>query len=355
MCNSLTKACETCGRVSKQRIACRDFTKQQDQAKKSFFGRFFHRDVKRKDCGKIIPYSVGVATCEKCTLGSGRLRVHPVGNGAMRVQLSTFEDEFRAQRKQAARESLKKAERHALYKMKKQHHNHEIVDAKPSVWLPNLYHHPETMARKETYGRPPAVAPRIDPTRPSKSRSGQGPSREGQLKAAGVLSLSATRTPVFGDSKPLLKPVIPAPVHVAPSSRVHVMPTPVVSVVPPPTKRELLRKKGKVHRTIPPRLPPTPLPEWQIYLNAMKLAEKNAPTESEKVAAMMKFSPERRARPGEPPCRYVIEEKEPAFRQFGKSFGIVPSSPMSDTGSDVSFFCADSKRIAAQLSVRYGR
>lgn len=80
------------------------------------------------------------------------------------------DENFRQERLDAARESLKKATGGTL--KPKGYRRHETISAQASVWVPDYYHHPRTAAAVESYAsrsnRPPPVAPPRVPLRPER-------------------------------------------------------------------------------------------------------------------------------------------------------------------------------------------
>ncbi|RYP73740.1 hypothetical protein DL771_003453 [Monosporascus sp. 5C6A] len=198
----------------------------------------------------------------------------------------------------------------------------------------------------------------------------------------GVLSVSASRTQALGHAPPLAKPTEPAPTHqYQPRYAAHVAllphavglpprpsqarrqgsssqptassysvreaalaPTPARAVTPPEVlvsigassqgkepepSPQLRRKQAKTHLNIrnqPLNIIPAPLPEYQVYLNAMpSLTGGGSSIKAEQ-------RPTRQAGARVPPKRL-------ALASLGKAIGIEPSSPLSDDGSDLSFVC----------------
>ncbi|RYP38133.1 hypothetical protein DL767_002650 [Monosporascus sp. MG133] len=198
----------------------------------------------------------------------------------------------------------------------------------------------------------------------------------------GVLSVSASRTPAFGYAPPLAKPMEPAPTHqYRPRYAAHVallppavgLPprplqarrqgsssqptassysvreaalalTPARAVAPPEvlvgvggfsqgkepeSSPHLRRKQAKTHLNIrnqPLSIIPAPLPEYQVYLNAMPSLTGGGSS----IRAEQRPTRQAAAR---------VQPKRLALASLGKAIGSEPSSPFSDDGSDLSFVC----------------
>ncbi|RYP51458.1 hypothetical protein DL768_003244 [Monosporascus sp. mg162] len=198
----------------------------------------------------------------------------------------------------------------------------------------------------------------------------------------GMLNVSASRTPAFGYAPPLAKPMEPAPTYqYRPRYAAHVAllppavglpqrpwqarrrgsssqptassysvreaalaPTPARAVAPPEVLvgiggssqgkepesiPHLRRKQAKTHLNIrnqPLSIIPAPLPEYQVYLNAMPSLTGG------KLSIKAEQRPARRA-------AARVQPKILALASLGKVIGSEPSSPFSDDGSDLSFVC----------------
>ncbi|KAI1400346.1 hypothetical protein F4819DRAFT_509374 [Hypoxylon fuscum] len=183
MCHDWYQEYTGCGHVSRKLINCPAHHKQQSLTK-GFLGRLFHGGMnKQKDCGRVIPhYANPMPFCPECSIRDERLRAKYVGGGAFRVYrpVLVYDDDddddddsfrrpfqgYREKRKEVSRRSLERSERYSPQCHSKS--DHTAVNDKPSVWLPGLYSHPQSFARRETYGRAAAAAPPVSPTRPGK-------------------------------------------------------------------------------------------------------------------------------------------------------------------------------------------
>ncbi|RYP23949.1 hypothetical protein DL765_000835 [Monosporascus sp. GIB2] len=404
MCIQTVQSYKECGHYSASTVKCPTYHKQQGSTR-GFFGFLFGKSAKGKDCGRLVHHYAGPtqAFCEKCVVtSSGSLHGRQVGHGAIVIQKSTVDEDFRKDRKTPAREP----------RTDKRGCKHRVVNSQSSVWLPDIYHAPGKFAQTEAYRRAPAKASPVSPLKTSgssrakalhKTSSAKQPSqktdrdkrhkpRGSHLEDSydyrhhedtpGVISVSARRTPAFGYAPPLAKPREPAPTHqYRPRYAAHVAllppavglpprpwqarrqgsnsqptassysvreaahaPTPARVVAPPkvpmgiggsPKGKEpessphLRRKQAKTHLNIrnqPLGITPAPLPEYQVYLNAMPSLTGRGPS----------IKAEQR------PTRQAVARAQPkrlALASLGKAIGIEPSSPFSDNGSDLSFVC----------------
>ncbi|RYP82826.1 hypothetical protein DL769_001523 [Monosporascus sp. CRB-8-3] len=202
----------------------------------------------------------------------------------------------------------------------------------------------------------------------------------------GVLSVSASRTPAFGYAPPLAKPTEPAPTHQYRSryaAHVALLPpavglpprpsqarrqgsssqptassysvreaalsaTPARAVAPPEvlvsigssfqgkepeSSPHLRRKQAKTHLNIRNQtlgIIQAPLPEYQVYLNAMPSLTGGGSS----VKAEQRPTHQAAGR---------IQPKRVVLANLGKAIGIEPSSSFSDAGSDLSFVCRGSR------------
>ncbi|KAI1499635.1 hypothetical protein F5X99DRAFT_270251 [Biscogniauxia marginata] len=380
-----------CCHVDTKLAHCPSYHKQQSSGK-GLFG-FLFKKRKKEDCGRVIPHYIKVdAFCQACTIKNASLKTRNIGDGAFKVQRSIVEDDFRDARKQTAKESISKTARHDRHGKK---HSHEVIIIKPSVWIPDLYHHPQTMGKHEKYAREAAPAPPVS-SRPAKSSLRQSSSHnspekrkkcttrdghlkrnyayEGHMAAPGTLSVSADRTPAFGNSEPLRIPAQPVPAYqyrgkfaanapsLPPACRLPPLPLAMqkaTSSKPPRPIREsgvagttgsrtqypgLRRKEGRIYNIVPaaptPRAP-VPVPEYQVYLNAMSFAAEQSPSDTQKLAKLMHNSP-LKARPN---SRHQHAKEEPRRSALQNLMGRSSTSKPSDDSSDVSFVCQDAKKL----------
>ncbi|RWA11919.1 hypothetical protein EKO27_g3222 [Xylaria grammica] len=168
MCIKTYKYFSRCDHVTTTLTTCPTYHKQQ-AATGGFFGSLFRRSVKKKkDCGKVVPHHLqNEAYCQACSVKRERFRARELGQGALRVRKQGLQEVFQEERKEAART--------ALHKVKKQWRksNHDVIHVESSVWLANLYDHPETLAKKDAYAREAACAPAFSPPTHEKSAAGE--------------------------------------------------------------------------------------------------------------------------------------------------------------------------------------
>ncbi|KAI0599330.1 hypothetical protein F4775DRAFT_600154 [Biscogniauxia sp. FL1348] len=349
---------------------------------------------KKQDCGKAVPYYVELESfCQACTPGNSSSRTKDAGYGAFRAQRPTVEDEYRNARKLAAKESYKAA-KHSRPGKK---HNHEVISVKPSVWLPDLYHHPETIARSEKYAREPAPAPPVPPL-PEKSSRRKASSHDSARKGAKStapkghssknyeynrhsaapepLRINANRTPASGNSKPLSRLADPSPTYhhrgksagntssLPPAGGLPQMssrarpgaaggkpprpPRPSVPLHEPSDTEstrygekhpKLRHKDGRIYNVAAVRAPKVPVPEYQVYLNAMSYVAEKSPSNKQKLA---RTTPESQLK-AQPNPRHRHTKEEPRRSALQTFMG--RSSANKDDGSDASFVCQDSRKL----------
>lgn len=211
-----------CDHINTALVTCPTYHKQQASAK-GFFGSLFRRNIRtRKNCGRVIPSELRFdAYCDSCSVKKQHLRGDEVGQGALEVRKQDFQEIFQEERKEAARNALHKVEKERHHLRSKKTSNHDVIHVKSSVWLNDLYYHPETLARKEAYAREAVRAPPVSQhqpmwdrkpadTRPKTStatiqeRHG-GKQREVKTKGEWM--------PAYGTEKPLRRPLPPATAH----------------------------------------------------------------------------------------------------------------------------------------------
>ncbi|KAI0858411.1 hypothetical protein F4860DRAFT_317969 [Xylaria cubensis] len=156
-----------CDHVHTSITPCPTYHKEQESAK-GILGCLFGRNTrKRNNCGKIVPHHLQSGTyCQACTVRNEHFSAQGVGNGALKVRQHGFREISHERNKEAARLALQKAER----RRHEGRSNHEVIHTETSVWLSDLYHHPETLARKESYARQAARAPPVSSHRRTESR-----------------------------------------------------------------------------------------------------------------------------------------------------------------------------------------
>jgi len=246
-----------CDHVSTTLTTCPTFHREQASSK-GFLGGLFRRSSSsnknnKTNCGKVVPHHLTNETyCQACSIKKGHLRAHGVGQGALRVRRQETDESFREERKRAAKASLEKSEKrqHLDRGGKQQKSNHEVLHVESSVWLHDLYHHPETLARKEAYARQAAAAPPVS-SRPPKSNSTSNHSGSSSTTTTRTMGSSSSHrtqetdsrrkessrsrrieegghdrtrtrraprdspqwTPSYGSSQPMRRPVQPTPTY----------------------------------------------------------------------------------------------------------------------------------------------
>ncbi|KAI1137041.1 hypothetical protein F5Y05DRAFT_95558 [Hypoxylon sp. FL0543] len=403
MCHDWSEEYTACCHVSRRLINCPKYYKQQSLAK-TFLGRLFYRNVKnKKHCGRLIPHHAAKPFCSKCTVMVEELRARHVGDGALmayQIGLVTLEDDFRRpfkeyreRRRDAARKSLERSEEHIQYGEANRNHR---------VWIPELYHNPQMLAKARPYGRqtteeappvsstrwnkPSAVKnlPRVgEKEKKSQKRERQrGCKRDSNRSHKHERSASAERIPAYDHSQPPKRPVEPAPTHYSQRRRDVVGSEPPLSPIPglsspppsPITQRgtsnwtqerqyaphqppfatlrpaparypTLRRKPGRIFNISPPKPAPAPmnvpLPEYQVYLNALR----SAPSNSTMSTGSITQCPGPRPPPKRKKGGLATQESHSSFLR--RMMGLGPGTP--DSGiSDISFACQHSMWLTNQ-------
>ncbi|KAI0412813.1 hypothetical protein F5X98DRAFT_308064 [Xylaria grammica] len=214
MCIKTYKYFSRCDHVTTTLTTCPTYHKQQ-AATGGFFGSLFRRSVKKKkDCGRVVPHHLqNEAYCQACSVKRERFRARELGQGALRVRKQGLQEVFQEERKEAART--------ALHKAKKQWRksNHDVIHVESSVWLANLYDHPETLAKKDAYAREAARAPAVSPPRHTRNQprvreeSPRGSKRERHKEKTRKAENRGEWMPAYGNSQPMARPAQPAPTY----------------------------------------------------------------------------------------------------------------------------------------------
>ncbi|KAI3331853.1 hypothetical protein HD806DRAFT_171992 [Xylariaceae sp. AK1471] len=374
MCVKSYQHYSKCDHVFSILTMCPTHHKEQDSAK-GFFGSLFRRSVrKKKNCGKVVPSHVtSESYCQACSVKKDHLRAKGVGQGALRVHRQGVEENFRDERKRAAKSSLQKAEKH---RYRRKESNHEVIHVQTSVWLHDLYHHPETLAKKEAYARAAAPAPPVSSHTPKGSRprmidlSWRGRTQEGCEEETRMTErtrpqVSPQWTPAYGGSQPMMRPVRPAPTYQYSSHSAYNGPSlpPAVGVPPLPqrdnrsymqavpakpqvTKRpELRHKTGRVYNSKKSRNQP-PVPLYQAHLDAMATNAKLEAMQAMRQAntpAKLSHAPSAGTW-AEEPSRW--DTGKPTISSWIDRTKERATS--SDNDSDVSFVCRSARAISNQ-------
>jgi hypothetical protein len=254
--------------------------------------------------------------------------------------------------------------------------NHEVVHVQTSVWLHDLYHHPETLAKKEAYARAAAPAPPVSSHPPKGSHpqvtesSRRGRTQEGgraEIKRAerGRSHVSPQWTPAYGGSRPMMRPIQPAPTYQYSSHFTHngTSLPPAVGIPPlpqrdnrsymqaPPAKPqitkhpELRHKTGRVYNSAKSRNQP-PVPIYQAHLDAMAL---NAQLEA--MREMRRANAPRKPSQAPSTGNWVEESSRWDTEKSTISSWIERTKERdtsSDNDSDISFVCQSARVISNQ-------
>ncbi|KAI0398627.1 hypothetical protein F5Y17DRAFT_10811 [Xylariaceae sp. FL0594] len=187
MCVQTYEHYTKCDHVSSTLTPCPTHYKEQKSSSSSssssgggFLSCLFGSSRKKKprhrtNCGRVVPYHLTNETyCQSCSVRTSHLRASGVGQGALRVHQQ--DEGLREERKRAAKASLEKSEHKNKAKGaggsgSGSRSNHEVLHVQSSVWLQDLYHNPEALAKKEAYARQAAAAPPISSRLPHQSSS----------------------------------------------------------------------------------------------------------------------------------------------------------------------------------------
>lgn len=353
----------------------------------------------RRDCGRVRrERTASGRSCDQCVVGGRGLTSQRVGNGASIVHRQLVDEDFRRERHVAARQALKKSEK----TLRAKGHNHvEVISSKNSVWCPEYYHHPKTVA-ETNYGRKGARAPPVAPPRadrspkeshgkdynkpvlhqaPSAKTSRKPPGnkpREGYLTkgwekissqhaAPGVLSVAAERKPAF-----------------EPSGSRHSRPRSPTGLTPVPRSHGPTSAPNRPAQGYPTNIG---YAETCDYKHALPMAgqgqasaQPSACHEAPRATAQLKPRPQAKAQAkAQPKPLYLVyleeqnqarwqaplqprttttshtssaptkrEPKRTVLRSLGMAIGIDPPSP-SGTTSDLSFACGAAREIERQV------
>ncbi|GAP90505.1 hypothetical protein SAMD00023353_4500830 [Rosellinia necatrix] len=217
MCVKTYQHFTKCGHVTTTRSSCPTYHQMQQDSPMGLVGRLFRRSVKKTDCGKVVPHHLrNQAYCQACSVKKGNLRADDVGQGALRVRKQGYPEVFLEERKETARAALQTLNSHRRHG---QESRHNIIHVETSVWLSDLYYHPETLAKKDAYAREAAAAPPVSSHDKLRSHPrAPGPSfkeriQESQKVKTGRSDDGQEWMPTYGDARPIAKPVRPAPVY----------------------------------------------------------------------------------------------------------------------------------------------
>ncbi|KAI0489553.1 hypothetical protein F4859DRAFT_501323 [Xylaria cf. heliscus] len=168
-----------CDHVFTSLTTCPTYHKQKESTKGLLRCLFLRSPKKKKEnCGKVVPHHFQNHTyCQSCSIRKDQFTAQGVGHGALKVRRQGSQEIFREENKEAARVALQKAEKYRRHGGKS---NHDIIHTETSVWLSDLYYHPETLARKDAYAREAARAPPVSSHHSTESRAGAGTRTQGR-------------------------------------------------------------------------------------------------------------------------------------------------------------------------------
>ncbi|KAK5628157.1 hypothetical protein RRF57_003872 [Xylaria bambusicola] len=270
MCVNSYEHYSQCDHIMTTVTNCPTHHKQQVSAR-GFFGSIFRRSIReRKNCGRVIPHELRIeGYCQHCSVKKQQLRGEIVGKGALKVRKQGFQEIFQEERKEAARNALAKSEKRDHHAGGNKKSNHEIIHVESSVWLSDLYYHPETLARKEAYAREAALAPPIVAHKQARNHSDQ---RLGDLRPKAPTATTQERRrekrreaesrdewmPAYGSEKPLRRPLPPAAAHgytghFANNSDYNAAPSLPPAVGLPPVPQPLRRQRNDNSRSFASR------------------------------------------------------------------------------------------------------
>ncbi|KAI0437812.1 hypothetical protein F4803DRAFT_570383 [Xylaria telfairii] len=356
-----------CDHVVTTLTTCPTHHKQQQSAN-VLFGCIFGRDLRnKKNCGKVIPHHHQAQTyCQACVVRKDHFTAQGVGHGALKVRKQGFQEIFHEENKEAARLALQKAEKRRRHGEKL---NHKVIHAETSVWLTDLYHHPETLARKEAYAREAARAPPVSSHHRTEARSRivkPSPGERTQARHAGErrqVESSKEWMPAYGYSQPMIRPTRPAPTHPYSSRSGNHAPSlpPAGSHSPyiPQNNRsfgaraqaaglpDLRRKTGDTHRT-PRSHDEQPAPRQANVKAETAPAKQHPGTRREIVHYGPRPYWERN------PSRWETR-KASISSWIERARAGERDSLSADQGSEISFVCKTSKAISNQKPVKDAR
>ncbi|KAI1872605.1 hypothetical protein JX265_005485 [Neoarthrinium moseri] len=371
MCGDL-KITYGCGHWESQFTECPAFRKKRS----SFMAKLFGRSG-AKDCGKVRrERSTSTRPCDQCAITGDGLSSQRVGNGARIVHRHYVDESFRNERQDAARSALKSGKKPRSSKSRK---HHEVISSKNSVWCPEYYHHPETVAAAR-YGRPSAPAPPVAPPRaPEKSTKPHSTSHRSSSRKTSSKSTGQDRRlghpiqsreeakgyyPAFSPLQPLRRPAEPKPALASRKIRGQGIDGPPPSPYQPYAHEEI----GYAHTCdykhyLPmagarpaagaapplkarPQPIPAPKPYHQVYSGELKQAERLSRGQSSRVPAP---APQQQkiSRPQPPPRKTKPAAGSSVLQSFGRAIGIEGESS-DDTNSDISFACAGARLVESR-------
>ncbi|KAI1154785.1 hypothetical protein F4825DRAFT_146229 [Nemania diffusa] len=312
-----------CDHVLATLTTCSTYRKQQDLAK-GFFGCIFGQSDK-KNCGKVTPqHTHNDDYCQTCSVRKDRLRTQGVSQGALGVHRQGFQELFHEEQKEAARGSLRKSEKH---RRRGKEVKHDIIHVESSVFLNNLYHHPETLARKDAYAREAAPAP------PASSHcQAESYPRERVEGSSRNAENGRERMPTYGSGQSLATSAQPAPTYqYSGRFRNHGLNLPPAIGLPPsqqvnrPTAPKLRHKTGHVYNSTKSRNQPSVAP----YQDTAQIEAALRSRKEARVAVREPIPP--KIQLGEGPSRWETKKA------------------LTDDDSDDSFACETSRVISNQM------
>ncbi|KAI1180529.1 hypothetical protein F4777DRAFT_251610 [Nemania sp. FL0916] len=269
-----------CDHVTTTLTNCPAYHKQQES---TCIGGLFRQSSTANNCGKVVPHHLENQTyCQNCLIKRDHLSAQRVGQGALKASRQGFQDIFLEENKEAARSALQKSEKS---RHRRKGSNHEVIHVENSVWLSDLYHHPETLAKKETYAREAAHAPPVSSSSrsaPSQRRTQATNSSPETMTKLQKRQTEKSRKPdttrrdlmlTYGNSQPPPRPAPPMPTYSRDANTNKTSRLP--STAPLPLQQhshshnqqhELKHKSGRVYNSTKSRNPP-PVASYQGYLD----------------------------------------------------------------------------------------
>ncbi|KAI2625145.1 hypothetical protein GGS21DRAFT_541074 [Xylaria nigripes] len=212
MCIKAYQQFSKCDHVNTTITKCPTYYREKESSR-GFFGCLFRRSSTTKpNCGKVVPhYLANDGYCQACSVKKGYYRAQRVGEGAMKVRKQGYQEIMHEEQKEAARNALRRAEK---LRNPKRGVYHDVIGVESTVWLPDLYSNPETLAQKEEYARQPASAPPVSSWTQKEGHivinNSMERARAGRKEEIIATPMTSTWLPSYGGAEPMRKPAQPA-------------------------------------------------------------------------------------------------------------------------------------------------
>ena len=289
--------------------------------------KFAQTEAYKKSPARALPASSGSSTSASEASGSGNLH----------SRTATHRQNGSSQKQQASRSGTKVREGHP----KKMHGQRRRAES-PSVPRISTHRAPACDHVDDDEGEPPPLpVPMRKPTQPAQ------PAPTYQHRGRFPVAVAAVSRPSQGTKRERVAEAVELEVAGSAAGAPH----------------QLRRKPAKTYlnlRNQPLKPIPAPLPEYQVYLNAMPSLEEGAIRRSqdsgksqETTASSFSASGGKASRDSAGSStgnrdsgKYL--RKRSALASLGRAMGLEPPqrSPFSDNGSDLSFVCSDSRKLA---------